>query len=277
MPDAADSALGLQPMTKADRSGMAQLARKRAKVAKNMVCERVKVLRADVEDQLSASYSFHDELWATVTAQAAMAVATADEQVAATCRRVGIPEHLRPHLVINWHGRGENALASRRVELRKLAESRIGAAAESAKVAIEANLLVVETELIRDGLESARAVAYLDAMPTAEQLLPPVDVTALAAGHVDDDDARTRWRSWEPPQGAAAQLLTPSSATSREEKRLAILAALTADSAVSDRQIARAVGVDHKTVGKWRGEIPTPDGEIPTPSGEIQDVVGGSR
>ncbi|MBA3719850.1 MAG: hypothetical protein H0W95_06140, partial [Nocardioidaceae bacterium] len=130
-------------MTRADRGNLERLARKRAKVAKAMIGERVKALRSDVEDQLSADYSVDDEVWADITRQAASAVAKADAQIAAACRRIGVSEDLRPSLTLGWSGRGENALASRRTELRRLAHARLDAAAESAKVAIESSLLEV--------------------------------------------------------------------------------------------------------------------------------------
>jgi hypothetical protein len=265
-------------MTKADRANLERLARKRAKVSASMIGERVKILRRDVEDQLSAVYKFDDEVWAAITHKAGEEVAKADAQVAAICRQMGVPEHLRPALSVSWSGRGENALASRRAELRKLAYARIDAAAESAKVGIQANLLEVETELIRDGLETAEAIEFVNSMPTVEQLLPTVAVGELKPGKRssgrDDDEYRGRYSTWEPPQDLAGALLTPSSGTNREEKRQAIARALGANPGASDREIARSAGVDHKTVGKRRsasGEIPTDAGEIPSTEGGDPD------
>jgi hypothetical protein len=268
-------------MTKADRSNLERLARKRAKVATSMIGERVKVLRADVEDQLSAVYRFDDEVWAAITRQAAVEVAKADAEVAAICRQLGVPEHLRPSLGISWSGRGENALASRRAELRKLAYARVDAAAESAKVAIQAELLKVETELIRDGLETAEALRFVDSMPTVEELLPPVAVGELEPGRpskLDSDEYIGRYGGWTPPADAAGALLSPSSASNREQKRQALARALVANPEASDRAIARIAGVDHKTVAAARpqaGEIPTDAGEIPTGNEEAADELGG--
>ena len=250
--------MSAEPMTKADRANLERLARKRAKLAESNIGERVKVLRADVEDHLSAQHKFDDELWADVNREALQAVARADAQVAAVCARLGIPEDLRPSIGISWYSRGKNALASRRTELRKLANARIDAAAESAKVAIRTNLLQVETELIRGGLESAEAVAFVDAMPTPEQLMPGVDLPALERNAEADDDGRPGFRprtaAWQPPTHAAGELLTPSSASTREARRQAVAAALVATPEASNREIARMAGVDHKTVGKLRGE-----------------------
>jgi hypothetical protein len=264
------------PMTKADRANLERLARKRAKVTKTKVGERVKVLRADVEDQLSAQYEFDDSLWAELTRHANAEVAKVDAEIEKICRRLGIPEEFRPTVALSWYKRGGNAVASRRTELRKLAYARIDAAAESAKVTIEENLLEVETELIRDGLESTEAAAYLKSMPTPEQLLPQVKVGELeqpkGRGAEYRDAEYGRYGGWEPPMEVAGALLTPSSATNREEKRQAIRAALAANPERSDRELGRLAGADHKTVGKMRaegGEIPDDGGEIPSGDAEV--------
>lgn len=270
---ATDSGHDAAPMSRADRGNLERLARKRAKVATSMIGERVKVLRADVEDQLSAEYEFDDAVWADITRQAQAEVAKADAKVASICRAMGVAEHLRPSLTVGWQGRGENALASRRTELRRLAHTRIDAAAESAKVAIERSLLEVETGLIRDGLESAQAVKFIEAMPSPDELLSPVRVGELEpeAAHSRDnrfgDEMRGRFGGWSPPLEAAGELLTPSSATNREAKRQAVAQALAANPQASNRELGRLVGADHKTVGKLRsvgGEIPSDRGEVPT-------------
>jgi len=266
------------PMTRADRANLERLARKRAKVAKAMIGERVKALRSDVEDQLSAEYHFDDDVWGRhhpAGIRGRLSGRRPHRRSVPPGRR---PRGLRPELTLGWRSRGENALAGRRAELRKLAHARIDAAAESAKVAIESSLLEVETELIRDGLETAAAVAYVEAMPTPDELLPPVAVAELEPGasrdRYDTDEMRARYGGWTPPQEAAGALLTPSTATSREDKRREVAAALAADPSGSDRAIAQRVGVDHKTVGKLRavaGDFPSHDGEVPTEDEATED------
>lgn len=152
----------------------------------------------------------------------------------------------------------------------------IAEAAETAKVTIASSLLEVETELISGGLESGEAAAFVRAMPTADELLTPVDVGELEPG----GGAR---RHWEPAPAVVSEILTPSTAATREAKRRAVVAALVADPAASDRQIARAAGVDHKTVGKLRGEggeNPHPGGDFPTDSpvdSPAADAPGGPK
>lgn len=258
-------------MSRADRADLERLARKRARLATAQVGERVRTLKAEVEDQLSAIYEFGDELWADVTAAAQAAVQQASAKVAEACRRVGIPAEFQPALSLAWYGRGQNAAASRRAELRKLAYARIDEGAETAKVTIATSLLAVETELIGGGLETGAAAEFIRRMPTAEELLAPVDVGELEAGE-------GTVRHWEPPPAVVTQLLTPTTATTRETKRRAIAAALAADPGASDRRVARAVGADHKTVGKLRaegGETPRVAGDFP--DSPVADAPGGAR
>ena len=66
-----------EQMTKAYRANLERLARKRAKVAESMIGERVKVLRADIEDRLSAEHKIDDELWADVNREAKAAIPSA--------------------------------------------------------------------------------------------------------------------------------------------------------------------------------------------------------
>jgi hypothetical protein len=246
-------------LSKSDRDQLVRLARQRARLAKQQVVERQKALIADVEDQLAAEYSSDEEIWRDITRQAKAEVEKADKRIADVCRSWGIPEEMRPHLNLSWYGRGSSGSAERRAELRRLAVARIESAGHSAKVTIDAKALDVETELVRDGLESAEAHAFLASMPSADDLMPRVDIGEL--------DGKPERRPWEPDPKVTGQLLTPSGGSAREERRHAIERALTANPGASNREIARMVGVDHKTVGAARpqaGEIPTEAGEIPT-------------
>ncbi len=91
-------------------------------------------------------------------------------------------------------------------------------------------------------------------MKTPDELMPALSLDDLGL------------HRWQPVNGAAAELLTPSTTTDR--KRRKILRAIESNAGLSDRQIAEIAGVDHKTVAKYRrsgGEIPNDDGEIPAP------------
>lgn len=166
-------------MTRREREDLAALVRRREKVSKTGVKERTSQLTAQVEAQLAAIYPEDDPRWKDITAEAQRAAQAADAAVAEKCRALGIPEQFRPGLSLFWHGRGENAMGSRRAELRQLAKRRIDALEKSAYAAIEARSVEVQTQLLAGGLESDAARAFLETMPTAEALMPVVVVEQL--------------------------------------------------------------------------------------------------
>jgi hypothetical protein len=168
-------------MTKAERDELGKILKARARVANRVVEQQTAKLQADVEQQLATRYKIDDAAWADLTLAATEAVEQADAQLAKRCRALGIPEEFRPGLTVSWYGRGENADAKRRAELRRVAYSRIDALAEQARVAIETAALDGLTLLAAGALESAEARAFLAAMPTVEALMPALDVSTLGA------------------------------------------------------------------------------------------------
>jgi hypothetical protein len=169
----------VEVMTRSDREELAKVVRLRAKVAKADTARRKAELLADVEAKLSALYQFEDEAWAEITKEAEQLVQEADARIAEICRQRGVPENFRPGLHLSWYGRGENASSQRRAELRKLAERQIDAAVANAKLVIDAKQAEVLTALIAGGLHSEEAHAFLESMPTAEQLMSPLVVGEL--------------------------------------------------------------------------------------------------
>src|SRR5688572_20805225 len=106
-------------MTKGERTELAKLVRQRAKVAKDQAAQRAAELRADFEQQLAAIYKPEDDpIWKQLHARALDVVVEAKEQLAERCRELGIPKSFAPDLNLHWFGRGENAVAQRRSELR---------------------------------------------------------------------------------------------------------------------------------------------------------------
>ena len=88
-------------------------------------------------------------------------------------------EEFRPQLEVSWYKRGENAFNDRRAELRRVAQTRIDALHQAAIVQIETVKVEGLELLARDGLESAEAQAFLNAMPTVEVLMPRLNVPEL--------------------------------------------------------------------------------------------------
>lgn len=193
-------------MTRGERETLASLARKRAKLAKMAADERAAVLLADFEQKSAAIYIASDDpVWRELHAQAARVVAEADRNIAARCRELGIPENFRPGLNISWYGRGENAAKDRRAELRLVARTTVDALTKKAKTEIERRSLDVETRILSGGLESGAAQAFLASMPTADALMPFLDVSHLEAQLTG---SRTMARLAEPLEDIETEMLT---------------------------------------------------------------------
>jgi hypothetical protein len=248
-------------MTRAERQELARLARLRAKQAKTEVDQRAQVLLAEVEDLMTAEFDSRDELWAQAIATAEQAARDANELIFARCAELGVPKKYAPTVSTYFLRRSPDFVdPARRAELRKLAQTKLKGLTATAKTMIDQKALDAETALIAGGLKSAEARAFLESIPTAEQLMPALTLDDIGVKH------------WQPPDGAAAQLVTPS--TTADRKRRQIRRAIEANPDASNRRIAELTGVDHKTVAKYRergetsGEIV---GEIPTSTGKVTD------
>jgi hypothetical protein len=161
-------------MTRKEREDLAKVVRMRAKVAREAAAQRESELLAVVEEQLSARYKADHKLWADIAEAAKAFVEEADAKIAALCREHGIPENFRPGLNLSWYSRGENASAERRAELRRLAESRIEASKKAARTAITAREAELLTRVIAGGLASDEARTFLESLPMADELMPPI-------------------------------------------------------------------------------------------------------
>jgi hypothetical protein len=114
-----------------------------------------------------------------VKEEADKAIELAQIEIAARCKELGIPAEFAPGLSMFWHGRGHNAVAERRTELRRAAKSKIEAIEKEALSKIEGLSLEAQTQIIAHGLESEAAKNFLEAMPSLEALMPPVMVAEI--------------------------------------------------------------------------------------------------
>lgn len=167
----------LAPMTRAEQSDLLKLIRTRERVAKSAAAQRAAELKAEFEAQISRRYSFDERpVWKAAMAAADQAVEEARQKIAAECARWGIPKEWGPSISRpDWYCRGENAVASRRAELRKLAYAKIDALEKQARVKIERMSCDFQTNLIANGLSEATK-AFLEQMPSMETLMPALDV-----------------------------------------------------------------------------------------------------
>ena len=171
-------------MTSAERSDLIKVVRQRERVAKAGAAQRAAELVADFEEQLARRYSFdEDEVWREAYQAANEAADEAQQKVVARCEELGIPAEFAPEIHRPWwRSRGENAVAGRRAELRRVAATRIAALEKAAKAAIERRSLDVQERLIVGGLASAEARGFLDSIPAVDSLMPPLRLAELEAG-----------------------------------------------------------------------------------------------
>jgi hypothetical protein len=210
-------------MTSRERSEIAALVRRREKVAKSATAE-VKAKRlAELEVQLASSFSAEDERFADVARFASQVVAHANQEVQRRCEEMGIPERFRPALDIKWYGRGENATAERRSELRRVGQTQADADQKQALTHIEAASVEAQTALLRAGLTTDAARKFLDSQSTAEQLMPALEVSSLLQalpGHRADGPLTARYaiydrHLWRLDQNALDELLGSATAGTR--------------------------------------------------------------
>jgi hypothetical protein len=176
-------------MMRDERKQLEQIITGRKKVAKFAVQKRKAELLADVERQLATIYRSDEEAWSDLSAMAKKAVQEADAELAKRCRELGIQEEFRPSISYHWYGRGENALKERRVELRKVAATKIDVMAKTAVLEIETGALDSLSRLIESNLESADAKDFLATIPTVEALMPMVELEQIP-------EVRKKLRGW---------------------------------------------------------------------------------
>jgi hypothetical protein len=130
--------------------------------------------------QLSAIFHFDDDAtWAKANAIAEAAVSAAQKGIESRCLEIGIPKQFAPGISMGWYGRGENACPRRRAELRKLADARIESMLRDAIVQIETRSVELQEQVMAGGFTTDAAAKFLDALPSPDSLMPPVDVQQL--------------------------------------------------------------------------------------------------
>jgi alkylation response protein AidB-like acyl-CoA dehydrogenase len=168
-------------MTKTERHELAALMRRREKLAKAGV-DRVAAERvADFEARLAEVYDAHDDAWHEIYEQLERDVKTLNRRIADELAARGTPARFAPSAHVGWLSRGENGLAGRRAELRKVAAARIAAEVKRAKVEIERASVELQGDLVAGGLTSEEAKVFLARMPSAGELLPMLDVAEIEA------------------------------------------------------------------------------------------------
>jgi len=205
-------------MTKTERAELKSLLRRRERVAKSALDDKAAALEADLEEQLASEYAFDDdEVWQKATKEANNVICEAKATIAERCKELGIPDWAAPNIHMAWYGRGENAVAARRTELRRVGKAKINAYKARAKKEIERASVEIETRLVEQGLESNMARAFIEQMPTADDLMPAIDATKLREEIQAEPKARTRHELLLEAQAYEELALPEGDATEEEQ------------------------------------------------------------
>ena len=181
----------MSKMTSAERNDLRSLIRQRARLMKTELKQRRLELMSDFERQLLAAFSYdQDETWKAAYSAAEQAVNDAKLIIAERCNAMGIPKEFAPNVSVEWWQRGENRSKERRTELRIAAKARLDVLEASGKTEIERISVNGQTDLIADGLTSEAAQAFLEQMPSAETLMPMLELNQVQ-GLLEHDKGST--------------------------------------------------------------------------------------
>jgi hypothetical protein len=169
-------------MPRAEREDLQRLVRQREKALLSAAKQRSAELLAEFENQMGSEYRFDaDEVWEEAARVAKIEVEKAQTRVAVRCAELGIPKEFAPSLELQWHHRGYgNAVAERRNELRRMAQTRIEALEKKAITDIHLASVEAQTKLAVAGLTSQAARNFIDTMPSVESLMPVLSFEAVA-------------------------------------------------------------------------------------------------
>ncbi len=122
-----------------------------------------------------------DEIWQAAYATAKKAAEDAKAVIARRCGELGIPSEFAPDLSFGWHQQGRNASKEERTKLRRVATTRIAALEAEARTEIEHASVEVQTALISEGFTTTAAQEFLGRMPSADVLMPLLDIAQVKA------------------------------------------------------------------------------------------------
>lgn len=170
---------------------LGMIIKDRTKVLKAHAEEQAAAYMADFEKSMAAIYSFdQDQTWKAATAEAMKIVAEANEKVAARCRKMGIPKEFAPSLGLEWRGRGQNAIAVRRNELRAAAKRTIEAMTKAAITKIEKQALELRTQVVAMGILSEDGKMFLESLAPIDDAMRGVDLVEMEKKVIKDREHR---------------------------------------------------------------------------------------
>lgn len=167
-------------MTQREREELRRVVRQNFQVARQAVTALEAERLAEFEQQLATIYKPGDDpVWKELTAGVDVVVRDAQRKISARCDELGIPSECRPDIGAGWYGRGSSGSASRRAELRKVAQSRLKAQAEKAVLALKTREAKVLLQLAVGALTSDAARGFLAEIPEPADLMPALSLAEV--------------------------------------------------------------------------------------------------
>ncbi|MBV9863309.1 MAG: hypothetical protein JO267_14310 [Alphaproteobacteria bacterium] len=167
-------------LSRSETHDLSMIIKDRTKVLRAHAEEQAAACLADFEKKMAAIYSFdQDEIWKAAADRAFEAGKQASKVIGDRCEELGIPRTFAPRLSIEWHGRGENALAQRRTELRKVAKASIDAMMKAAITKIEKQSLDLRTQVVAMGLLSEDAKTFLESLAPVTEAMTSLDFSEI--------------------------------------------------------------------------------------------------
>lgn len=163
-------------LSRQETHDLSMIIKDRTKVLRAHAEEQAAHLMADFEKKLSQEFTWdQDKIWEKAADDARGAIAAAQQAIDARCKELGIPRSFAPSVSASWHGRGENAVAERRAELRRVARTPIDAMVKTATTKIEKQSLDLRTQVVAMGLLSADAKLFLESLAPVEDAMAQLD------------------------------------------------------------------------------------------------------
>lgn len=175
-----------KPMTKAERLTLVQMIKQRERLAKTAARERSKRLMADFEQQADRHYDWdEDAVWRRAMEAAQDEVRRAQETVSERCREIGLPSAFAPTISISWVQQ-RSAASAQRAQIRNVAKRRVEQIEATAITAIEKASLERQEALMLGSLDTEAARLFAETLPTAEELMPMMDIKDLERQMIED-------------------------------------------------------------------------------------------
>jgi hypothetical protein len=196
-------------MTPQERQQLRQLMRIREQRAKRQVEAFASERLAQFEQEMATIYRADDERWARISRAVGQLEQEANAELRRVCEAEGIREEFAPSFHSYFSGRSQNADASRRGELRKVAQTRVRADMKAAKVAIETASADVQERLLVGGLRTDEARELVEQIPSVESLMPSLPTAEII--QIEEANGHKR------PAGYASRQLPPVRVPALEE------------------------------------------------------------